>query len=212
MIDLLVYLVSITGSFSIGYSVLRIGWPKTQDNSAMEKICYGFALGLPIVAISAAVSFNFGIKYFFFMFGSLYALFVAVALTRRLSFGEKDSAKLQKKKRIETIPEKILSSDQKFEHSKYGAGGKEQVFKEEKTNIFADLKQRVRNFQHAREEEKKKALARLKEAAMETLKRDEAANKKMKNSGSKKVGMGEDDETIGEDINVAELEKINDFE
>lgn len=203
MIDLVVYLASVAGSLSIGYSVIRIGWPETQGFTATEKISYGFMAGLPIAVISVIVAGGFGAKYFFFMFGALYALFAAVALAKRVSFSEKDSAPVARKKRRERVPEKILAGDKKSYSQKENTKQKEQVFKEKKTNILAELRRKLLRTEQADESEKKRAMEALKEAA-------KLGGKKAKQKDRK--GSGGREEELENDINLRELEKIERFE
>jgi hypothetical protein len=199
LIDLLIYLVSVAGSFSIGYSIIRLGWPETQGFSVTEKISYAFLAGLPISIISIIVAFGFGAKYFFFMFGALYALFIAVAFAKRISFEETDSTQLVKKKKRELIPEKILAGDKKSYFNAESANQKEQVFKEKKTSIISDLKQRLLGSEQNKDAEKKNALQQLKAIAKSNEKKDSGKNKRSCKE-------------LGEDINLSELEKIERFE
>lgn len=131
---LVIYGLSMVGSFSLGYLLLRTAFPEKQKLLGSKKLGYGYAIGTPIILVSSI----FGESYFFFVFAFITISLFTMALGKRLSFKEDDFVSLEKIKRREIVPEKALTKEEK---QAIREGRSLQV--ETKTPVFEQPKKKI---------------------------------------------------------------------
>ena len=188
--EIVFYLLTALGSSSLGYSLLRTGFPKTQALETMNKILYGYALGLVVVLPAIATAMYFGAGSFFLMLGVIYGLLFAGFIAKRFSFEEKDDIPLvEKEKDNITIPRKILKKENKVESTltdrhpiiatnktkttpaRINTNSspikiKEQIFKEKQPNVIAELREKTTKIEEEKKQvEKENALKKMKSFA-----------------------------------------------
>ncbi len=106
------YLIFLVGSFSIGYSLIRIGFPEVQEKSIMEKIGMGYLIGL-IVFLPSILSIFFTFEKFFFLFALGSYGFIAMIMFIVRSYNKKeDLVELNKKEFFNKIPKKALTKEE----------------------------------------------------------------------------------------------------
>jgi len=185
------YLITLLGSSSLGYSLLRAGFPKTQALKTTNKVLYGYIIGLIIILPAMLTAFYFGAGSFFLMLGLIYCLLFAVFIAKRISFGEVDNVELikEKKKKI-AIPKRILTHKDAKENRERNEKTeqlikkpiitptriKEQIFKEKQPNVIAELREKTTKI-----EEEKKQVAK-KDALKKMGSLAKQLNKKKKNN------------------------------
>ena len=74
MEEIIFYMLAVLGSSSIGYSLLRTGFPKTQGITQTNKILYGYAVGLAVIVPAIITALFFGAASFFLMMGVIFCL------------------------------------------------------------------------------------------------------------------------------------------
>ena len=163
------------GSFSLGYAVLRIGFPAKQRDSIVSKIIFGYVIGALIIAIGLIASVLVGEVFFpaGIMIGALLSL--VIAYTIKSTNNQEDLAianefdKKRTKKRItpKKLEAKAITKETREKVNirevlkKYKKEGNEQAFKEKKAN-------------NSTEEDKRSALEKLKKTAQELFKKKSA--------------------------------------
>lgn len=130
---LILYITSLLGSFSIGYSLLRIGFPEYQEKTSLEKIGYGYLVGI-IVFIPSIISVFLTNEKFFFLFatGSFAVIFIAMLIIRTY-YQKKDKAELIKKEFSRYVPKKAMTKQERERI------GKENEEKEEENTEKYDI-------------------------------------------------------------------------
>jgi|GEM_PF-4105698 len=138
------------GSFSAGYSLLRIGFPQTQKRNAIEKITLGYILGISLIGIPSVLIELYSLEldaFIAILIFTYWALYL-ILLVKRLAFREADPqieikrTKKSEKDEFEKNSQKNDFEEEKFEKKKITfedglvVKGKteKQVFKEEKGN------------------------------------------------------------------------------
>ena len=188
--EIVFYALSFIGSFSIGYGILRAGFPEKQSLQAMEKLGYGYGIGAIIFIPGLIAAGFFGGKGFLAISSIMLFILFAAMLAKRYATGETDSVPIQKEKRARpALPRKVMAEEEKsggavqvVSASKIG----EQIFKEKEPNVIAEVRKKTSEMeQKKRSEEKDEALKRL---------RNFARDIKIKESKSAKKKKAEDDE------------------
>jgi hypothetical protein len=110
---LVLYIISILGSFSIGYALLRIGFPEFQEKNLADKILYGYLIGL-IISLPSIISIFFTSERFFFLFfiTSIAIVFIIMQAIR-VYYKKEDTAELNEKNSFGYIPKKVLTKEEK---------------------------------------------------------------------------------------------------
>jgi hypothetical protein len=191
--ELIFYLLTLAGSSSFGYSLLRTGFPKTQSLQTINKIIYGYGAGLVVVVPSVITAVLFGEGSFFLMLGVIYGLLFAILLVRRISFDDHDSFKLIKKEKQRAIlPKKILTKDEKENSGRVkkitenivnkpivsSVKIKEHIFKEKQPNVIAQLRKKTTKIENeSKQQEKEEALKKMKSFAKQIDKKKVAKKK-----------------------------------
>ncbi|MGI6589545.1 MAG: hypothetical protein ACOX1V_02670 [Candidatus Iainarchaeum sp.] len=149
---ILIYSFIILGSYSLGYGLIRIGFPLIQKKTLIEKIAIGYLGGLIIFIPSFFIIEIFGLNEIYYIAFSLIillALMLSLFLKRTI-LNEEDPL-IEKETLQPTIPNqpkenyaKLVKEDTKKENTKKIIFGqelmvksrnkKEQVFKEENKN------------------------------------------------------------------------------
>ena len=179
--ELVFYLLAALGSSSLGYSLLRTGFPNTQKLEKLNKILYGYALGLVVVIPAIVTGLTFGAGGFFLLFGLIYFLIFIILFAKRISYGEEDTVKLIKEEKKELIiPKRVLTKEEKETKTNISSVAKvltqepivapkkikEQIFKEKRPNVIDQLRVKTTQIEHDREkeekEEKEEALNKMK--------------------------------------------------
>ena len=194
--ELVFYILALLGSSSLGYSLLRTAFPKTQSLEMMNKVLYGYALGAIVVVPAMVTALFFGATSFFLILGLLYALLFIIFIAKRISYEEEDDIKLKKEEKVEVaIPRRILTKEEKEGRSNIIKKPikakqiirntpvaqikiKEQIFKEKQPNVIAELREKTTKIEKEKKlNEKEEALKKMKSFAKQIDKK-----KKKKNS------------------------------
>jgi hypothetical protein len=194
--ELVFYILALLGSSSLGYSLLRTAFPKTQSLEMMNKVLYGYALGAIVVVPAMVTALFFGATSFFLILGLLYALLFIIFIAKRISYEEEDDIKLKKEEKVEVaIPRRILTKEEKEGESNIikkpikskqiirntpvaSIKIKEQIFKEKQPNVIAELREKTTKIEKEKKlNEKEEALKKMKSFAKQIDKK-----KKKKNS------------------------------
>ncbi len=186
------YAYFMLGSFSLGYSLLRIGFPKIQEEDLLKKIVYSYLLGLIIFGTGLIAGETLGIEAFI-VFSLVMYFFLACAMyIARIATKQTDSAKLIKEKDKINVPQKALSKEEKA--AKINAENEEKTKKEEKkepikgeifkvkeSNVIAELRRKTAKTEESQKtEEKEKMLKKLREYAKDINKKGEKQKKQEK--------------------------------
>jgi hypothetical protein len=106
------YLIFLAGSFSIGYSLLRIGFPEFQEKEITQKIGMGYLVGL-IVFIPSILSIFFTVEKFFFLFAlGSYGFIAMVMFLVRTYYKKEETAQLIPENTFKKIPKKALTKEE----------------------------------------------------------------------------------------------------
>ena len=194
--ELVFYILALLGSSSLGYSLLRTAFPKTQSLEMMNKVLYGYALGAIVVVPAMVTALFFGATSFFLILGLMYALLFIIFIAKRISYNENDGVKLKKEEKVEVaIPRRILTKEEKEGRSNIIKKPikakqiirntpvaqikiKEQIFKEKQPNVIAELREKTTKIEKEKKlNEKEEALKKMKSFAKQIDKK-----KKKKNS------------------------------
>jgi hypothetical protein len=177
------------GSFSIGYSLARIGFPSIQNANVGKKLGLGYVLGLIVLGVPALLGVLIQVpEQAFFLLGFLaYAILLIILFVKRASKKEKDPIVLKKEKPKLVIPKMVSSKstavelDPKkifFEHGLMVGGKratlpgeiKKQVFKEKADNnmVLKAIERKTKEMEAKNQEsEKNVALDRLRAYAQQ---------------------------------------------
>jgi hypothetical protein len=194
--ELVFYILTLLGSSSLGYSLLRTAFPKTQSLGMMNKVLYGYALGAIVVVPAMVTALFFGATSFFLILGLMYALLFIIFIAKRISYNENDGVKLKKEEKVEVaIPRRILTKEEKEGRSNIIKKPikakqiirntpvaqikiKEQIFKEKQPNVIAELREKTTKIEKEKKlSDKEEALKKMKSFAKQIDKK-----KKKKNS------------------------------
>ncbi|MBT7241644.1 MAG: hypothetical protein HN878_04080 [Candidatus Diapherotrites archaeon] len=194
--ELVFYILALLGSSSLGYSLLRTAFPKTQSLEMMNKVLYGYALGAIVVVPAMVTALFFGATSFFLILGLMYALLFIIFIAKRISYNENDGVKLKKEEKVEVaIPRRILTKEEKEGRSNIIKKPikakqiirntpvaqikiKEQIFKEKQPNVIAELREKTTKIEKEKKlSDKEEALKKMKSFAKQIDKK-----KKKKNS------------------------------
>ncbi len=215
--DYFLYGLALLGSFSLGYSLLRLGFPEKQGLSLIQKVTYGYAIGILIFIPGFIAEFTFSKKIFFLVSSIFYAFLFAGFLAKRIYSKETDNVELVKENTKQRIPKKVLTEEEKKSSQRYvenevkesqinnekeykkitaeelkivNSDKGEQVFKEKKPSVIESLRKKTIEENKVSDNKKRsEALARLKGLAKQMDKKE----------------IEEDDEDISED----ELKEIS---
>jgi len=179
--EIIFYVLALLGSSSLGYSLMRTGFPKTQNFELLNKIIYGYALGLVVVVPAVATAWFFGAASFFLMLGIIFGLLFIIFIAKRISYADIDNIPLQKEEKKKVfIPKKVLTLEEKEidrdveEKVKVAiqpsivrpAKIKEQIFKEKQPNVINQLRKKTTAIENEKnKEDKADALAKMKNFA-----------------------------------------------
>ena len=179
--EIVFYLLTILGSSSFGYSLLRTGFPKTQQLKTVNKIIYGYGIGLLVVIPSVITAMYFGAGSFFLMLGLIYGLLFLILFTKRISYLDKDDIKLIKTKaKKAALPKKVVTAEEKETKRKVKEVSrvavntlsvkpikiKEHIFKEKQPSVITQLhKKTIEIEKEKKKEEKLTALKKMKSFA-----------------------------------------------
>lgn len=109
----ILYLVSLIGSFSIGYSALRIGFPEIQNEELNKKIGMGYLLGL-IIFLPSILAIFLDLELFFFLFAiGMYGFLSTIMFIVRIYYNKEDTVELIDTKQTPIIPKKALTPEEK---------------------------------------------------------------------------------------------------
>lgn len=109
----ILYLISFLGSFSLGYSILRIGFPEIQKDTLTKKIGIGYITGLVILLPAIATIFlNLEIFFFLFVIGA-YGFLATIMFIVRIYYNKIDDVELVEPKENNYIPKKALAPEEK---------------------------------------------------------------------------------------------------
>ncbi len=109
----ILYLIFFLGSFSLGYAIIRIGFPKTQEKSFIEKIGQGYLMGL-IIFLPSILSIYFELEKFFFLFAAGSIGFISIImLIIRTYLKKEDDVNLISDSNKQFIPNKVLTKEEK---------------------------------------------------------------------------------------------------
>jgi hypothetical protein len=187
------YVLALLGSCSVGYSLLRIGFPEKQDSEISEKLGYSYGLGL-VVFLPGIISIAmFGEKLFFIISGIIYVVAAIALYIKRRQEGLEDNVELVENKKEIRIPKKVLTDEEKEEKIDYDSTTdiktdptknmqsgkidnkikvKEQIIKEKQPNVIAKLREKTTNVENDEDKRKKEvALQRLKGLAKKVKKK-----------------------------------------
>ena len=202
--EVLLYVLSLLGSCSIGYSLLRTGFPEKQDTNIVEKLGYGYALGLIVFIPGIIAMFLYSEKSFFIMAGIFYALMIAIMLVVRKSNNKKDEVELFEEKKTERIPKKAMTKEEQTAGTKIAIDDydkpvevvsdkeiKEQLFKVKSSNVIQKLREKTIGMEKQKKDKEKE----------ETLKKLKGFAKQIKESSKEELKDVEEDELerIGEE-------------
>jgi len=170
--EIVFYLLTILGSSSFGYSLLRTGFPKTQQLETINKILYGYGVGLIVVVPSVITAMYFGVGSFFLMLGIIYGLLFLILFTKRISYSDKDVTKLVeiKEKKV-ALPKKVITAEEKETRTKVKEVAKatiniptvrsvkikEHIFKEKQPNVIAQLRKKTTEIEKEKKSDEKVA-------------------------------------------------------
>ncbi len=189
----ILYGFALIGSFSLGYSLLRLIMPQKQDSSIIEKISYGYAFGLLIFFPGMVLSLIVFDRLFFVSSSIVYIILFTIFFVIRKKSGFVDDVELIKEKKSTYIPKKILKATEKENLVKNKFNSKpeqqdikngflntnkinKQIFKEKKTNIIESLRAKTIEIKgETKEQDKNAALKKLKSFAIQI---DKKNNKK----------------------------------
>lgn len=158
------FVLAFLGSFSLGYSLLRTGFPSKQDSIISEKIGFSIVFGI-LVFIPGFVISNVYEKSFFLIAIIFYIILFLVFMAKRIYFNEKDTAELVEEKEIE-IPQKIKKAVEKENTKKAPVKKEAQPFKDKKNKIIKQIQENTLKIKTKTEKsEKEKALEKLKGSA-----------------------------------------------
>ena len=190
--EIIFYLLAILGSSSLGYSLMRTGFPQTQSFKLLNKITLGYALGLVVVVPAIIAAWFFGVASFFLIMGLVFCLLFAIFIVKRISYNDKETVPLmEKEKKKFKIPKKILATDEKEDHkdtkkqvkgavqmpSYKPAKIKEHIFKEKQPNVIAQLRKKTTAIENEKnKEDKEEALRKMKNFATQINKKKTKKN------------------------------------
>lgn len=90
--ELLIYSIFLLGSYSVGYGLIRAGFPLVQKRKLIEKIALGYIGGIILFGLPFLVINYFNLKdtYYFVACIFIYFLLLMVLLLKRTIFNETD--------------------------------------------------------------------------------------------------------------------------
>jgi hypothetical protein len=164
--------LALLGSCSLGYSLLRTGFPEKQDSTQIEKLSYGYGLGILIFIPGMATALLVNEQFFFLVTAIFYAMLFAAFFIKRKYNKETDTTELIVEKFVSKIPTKVLTDEEKIkketklaDDEEFGPepdlipkrkissdekitiinpiNTKEQLFKEGKTNVIEKLREKT---------------------------------------------------------------------
>ena len=177
---------SLLGSVSIGYSLLRVGFPDKQNLPLKEKLAYGYGLGILTFLPAMVMAITYSERSFFLIAGIFYLFLFTALYAKRVYKNESDTATLIVEKRIVPIPNKVLTQEEKEGKGRFVSKlkqeeniipvtskpkkriiasplrvvndkpRKEQIFKEKETNVIEKLRQKTIQINKEDEDTKQK--------------------------------------------------------
>jgi len=170
--DIVFYLLALVGSFSLGYGILRTGFPRMQEAGKIKKIGYGYGLGAIVFVPGIVAASTFGDKGFFLVSGVVFACLFGVMLVKRVAGKEKDASPLVKEEKTKIeLPRKVLTDEEKSGNEVGVVSAdktREQIFKEKEPSVIAAVKKDTLKMEQKRiDKEKEEALKKLRSFARE---------------------------------------------
>lgn len=196
------YAYFMLGSFSLGYSLLRIGFPKKQGAELIEKIVYSYLLGLIIFGTGLIAGEVFGLEAFIIFSLLMYFFLICIMFVARTATRQNDSIELIKEKRKIKVPQKALTKEEiaknkkeekeeilkQKEKDEKKETTKGEFFKVKESNVIAELRKKtIKIDENDKKSEKENMLKKLREYAKDITKKkkkndltEEAENELMK--------------------------------
>ncbi len=191
----LIYSIHFLGSFSLGYFLLRLGLPSSQEYSLQKKLIFGLLLGTLLFIPGLVAAIQFDENYFYILPIILFTLSSTLLLIKRKILKEEDYVKLVEKKKIKVIlPNKVLTKEEinKENNEEDNINEqkdniqlvdekniKEQLFKEKNTNLVGDLRKIIKDSKKDNaEKEKLEALEKLRNSAKQIKSSEKLFEKK----------------------------------
>ena len=168
---------------------------KTQSLEVINKVLYGYALGLVVVVPAMVTALFFGATSFFLILGLMYGLLFIIFIAKRISYANMDDIKLIKEEKLEVkIPKKVLTREEKEGKSNIAKQPikakqvirnttvspikiKEQIFKEKQPNVIAELRDKTTKIEKEKKQnEKAEAMKKMKSFAKQIDKKKKNSN------------------------------------
>ncbi|MFA5764032.1 MAG: hypothetical protein WC915_04425 [archaeon] len=105
--------LTLLGSCSLGYSLLRAGFPQKQSIKKIEKLAYSYALGILIFIPGMIVAALINEQFFFLITTIVYIILFSIFMAKRKYKNETDTVELIIQKTKVIIPNKILTKEEK---------------------------------------------------------------------------------------------------
>jgi len=95
--DILIYIILLLGSYSIGYGLVRIGFPLVQKRNFIEKIAFGYIGGIILFGIPFLITsaFNLMDTYYILVCLIVYFILFLILLLKRTFLNETDELTLE---------------------------------------------------------------------------------------------------------------------
>ena len=104
---------SLLGSVSIGYSLLRVGFPDKQSLPITEKLAYGYGFGILTFLPAMAIAITYSEKSFFLIAGIFYLFLFTLLYAKRIYNNESDNVELIIENTHIPLPNKVLTDEEK---------------------------------------------------------------------------------------------------
>ena len=166
--EFLFFIAAFVGSCSIGYSLLRTGFPKKQGATLGEKIGLGYLFGILVILPGIIAWMAFGIEAFFLISGVFYLFLFVIFIVKRKSYNENDDIHLKKDEKKIILPKKLILKDNKTQRQEMVTTSKvkEQLFKEKQPNVITEINKKTNEIERKdNEKEKSEMLKKLKNFA-----------------------------------------------
>ena len=105
--------LTLLGSCSLGYSLLRAGFPQRQNSKKIEKLAYGYALGILVFIPGMILALIINEQFFFLITAIIYIILFSIFMAKRKYKNEIDDTPLIIEKIKVVIPNKVLTKEEK---------------------------------------------------------------------------------------------------
>jgi hypothetical protein len=105
--------LTLLGSCSLGYSLLRAGFPQKQNIKKIEKLAYSYALGILIFIPGMIIALIINEQFFFLITAIIYIILFSIFMAKRKYNHETDNVNLIVEKTKIIIPNKVLTKEEK---------------------------------------------------------------------------------------------------